>query len=340
MREIEVRYYDGKTSQPHNVRLRFSRDGEVHILGLEQDRIYRFPELEIAARIGNMARAIDLPDGGRCEASDNDAIDEVLRQRRQNGFGGFVHLLESRLRFVVLSLVLSALAVWAGIQFGIPALAKSVAYALPPSAAAELGDGTLLALDKLIFEPSALDAAQREPLQTRFANMTRGLDRAFKFELLFRRSPAAGPNAFALPSGTIVVTDELVNLAEHEDEIVAVLAHEIGHVMGRHALRRLLQDSGVLVLLAGITGDIVSMSSLAATLPILLIEAEYSRAFEAEADEYALVYLREQNIPPQHLINILTRLHEVSETPEGGLKYLSSHPATDERIEQLHRASE
>ncbi len=340
MKEITARYYDGKTSEPHPVRLCFYRDGEVRLLGHDPERIYRLAALDIASRLGNTARVIHLPDGGRCEASDNDAVDEVLRQQGRSGLDSFVHLLESRIRFVVLSLVLSVLTVWAGVQFGIPALARSVAYTLPPSAAAELGDGALLALDKLIFEPSALDAAQRQPLQTRFANMTRDLDRAFRFELVFRRSPAIGPNAFALPSGTIVVTDELVNLAEHEDEIIAVLAHEIGHVMGRHALRRLLQDSGVLLLLAGITGDIVSMSSLAAALPVLLIEAEYSRAFETEADEYALVYLREQNIPAQHLIDILTRLHELSGNPESGLEYLSSHPATDERIQHLNQASE
>ena len=85
-----------------------------------------------------------------------------------------------------------------------------------------------------------------------------------------------GANAFALPNGTIVVTDDLVKLAEHDDELVAVLAHEIGHVVSRHALRRVLQDSGVMLLVAGITGDIVSISSLAAALPTLLIEAKYS----------------------------------------------------------------
>ncbi len=340
MKEIAVRYYDGKTSEPHHVRLCFYRDGEVHILGLKQDRIYRFPELDIAARVGNVVRAIYLPDGGRCEASDNDAVDEVLRQQRGSGFDSFLHLLESRIRFVILSLVLSVLTVWAGIQFGIPALAKSVAYALPPSAAAELGDGALLALDKLIFTPSALDSSQRKPLQTRFENMTRGLDPVFKFELVFRRSQVVGPNAFALPNGTIVVTDELVKLAEHEDEIIAVLAHEIGHVVGRHALRRVLQDSGVLLLVAGITGDIASMSALAAALPTLLIEAKYSRAFEMEADEYALKYLKAHEISPRHLTNILSRLGEASGGPDDGLEYLSSHPPTDERIERLHEASE
>ncbi len=339
MREIAGRYYDGKTSEPHDVRLRFYRDGEVRILGLDQDRVYRLAALDFAPRVGNIPRAIQLPDGGRCEAPDNDAVDEVLRQQRRGGLAGLVHLLETRARFVVLSLVLSVVTVWAGIQFGIPALSKSVAYALPPSAAAELGDGVLQALDKLVFEPSTLESARREQLRMRFANMTRGLDPTFRFDLVFRRSPSVGPNAFALPNGTIVVTDDLVNLAEHEDEIVAVLAHEVGHVVGRHALRRVLQNSGVMLLAAAITGDVVSIASLAGAVPTLLIESKYSRAFETEADDYALVYLQGQSISPQHLINILSRLEDVSASRDGALGYLSSHPATNERIERLHRAS-
>ncbi len=339
MREIAVRYYDGKTAEPHPARLCFYRDGEVRLVGLEQERIYRLSALAIASRIGNMARAISLPDGGRCEASDNDAIDEVLREHRSSGFDRFIHILESRVRFVVLSLVLTVAAVWAGIQFGIPALSESVAYALPPSAAAELGEGTLQTLDKLIFNPTRLDPDRREQLHKRFERMTRGLDPTFRFTLVFRGSQRVGPNAFALPNGTIVLTDELVELAEHEDEIVAVLAHEIGHVMGRHGLRRVLQNSAVLLLVAGLTGDVVSMSALAAALPTLLIEAKYSRAFETEADDYALVYMREHNISPRHLITIFQRLENVSTTPDGALAYLSSHPATKERITRLQQAA-
>ena len=230
--------------------------------------------------------------------------------------------------------------VWARIQFGIPALSKSVAYALPPSASAEFGDGALTALGKLVFTSSVLDSARQERLQRRFAAMTQGLDETFEFELAFRGGKKTRPNAFALPNGTVVVTDELVNLAEHEDEIVPILAHEIGHVVGRHALRRALQGSGVMLLVAGITGDLVSMSALAATLPVLLIEAKYSRAFETEADDFAFVYLQTQEISPQHLINALKRLDTASSGAEGALAYLSSHPATVDRIERLRRAAE
>ena len=94
-----------------------------------------------------------------------------------------------------------------------------------------------------------------------------------------------------------------------------------------------------MLLVAGITGDVVSMSALAAALPTLLIEAKYSRTFEAEADDYALIYMQDHQISPQHLINMLTRLGTESASPEGALAYLSSHPATGERIERLQEAA-
>ena len=130
----------------------------------------------------------------------------------------------------------------------------------------------------------------------------------------------------------MVVSDELVHLAQDEDEIVAVMAHEIGHVVHRHGLRHVLQNSAVVLLVAAVTGDIASLSALAATVPTVLVEAKYSRAFELEADQYAADYLRLHGIAPRHFVNILLRLQENSGSAEPALGYLSSHPATSERI--------
>ena len=78
---------------------------------------------------------------------------------------------------------------------------------------------------------------------------------------------ALGPNAFALPAGTIVITDELVQLARHDDELRAVFAHEIGHITGRHAMRMLLQNSATALLAVGLLGDVSAVSSMTAAVP-------------------------------------------------------------------------
>lgn len=132
------------------------------------------------------------------------------------------------------------------------------------------------------------------------------------------------------------MTDELVQLAAHEDEVVAVLAHELGHIQGRHALRSVLQNSATVVLIAVATGDLTSLGALSATLPTFLLQMKYSRAFELEADDYASAVLPRLGIAPEHLVAILGRLeNQTSGGDSVVLDYVSTHPATQERIRRL-----
>ena len=83
-----------------------------------------------------------------------------------------------------------------------------------------------------------------------------------------------GANAVALPAGIIIMTDALVELSENDEELAAVLAHEIGHVRNRHALRALLQNSVVAGSIILVTGDASSAGSIAAGIPTLLARAD------------------------------------------------------------------
>jgi Zn-dependent protease with chaperone function len=140
----------------------------------------------------------------------------------------------------------------------------------------------------------------------------------------------------ALPSGTIVVTDGLLDLSGVDDEIVAVLAHEAGHVRHRHGLRLLWQSSFIGVGLTWLLGDV---SMLAAGASSALLQAKYSRDLEREADAYAADVLDRNDIPRAHFTRILQRLQESAEAKlgrnPGVFDYLSSHPLTSERIEAI-----
>ena len=147
-------------------------------------------------------------------------------------------------------------------------------------------------------------------------------------------SPAdQGANALALPSGVVVLTDELVALSRVDDELVAVLAHELGHVKGRHALRRLLQSSLVAGLAILVTGDVASAASLIAAVPTALAEAGYSRELEREADAYALATFDRHQIDRRHFARILERLAAQPRSELPG--FLATHPATEERVRAL-----
>jgi Zn-dependent protease with chaperone function len=148
--------------------------------------------------------------------------------------------------------------------------------------------------------------------------------------LEFRTSRAIGPNAFALPGGIIVITDELVALAKSDDELLAVLAHELGHVRLRHTMRRLLESSAVAMLIAGITGDIASTSSLAASAPAVLLQSKFSRDNETEADRFAFDLMRRAGIDPKYFAVLLARL-EAKRGPGPFPAFLSSHPPSAER---------
>ena len=77
------------------------------------------------------------------------------------------------------------------------------------------------------------------------------------------------------------------------------------------------------------------MSSLAVALPTILVDMRYSRQFEREADNYALAFLRKNDINPQIFAQILARL-QTTLSEDSVFDYLSSHPAMAERIKQIN----
>src|SRR5690606_2182906 len=137
-----------------------------------------------------------------------------------------------------------------------------------------------LAIVDLQLRPSRLPAERRAALQDRFAELVAGLPREADYRLDFRYAAAIGPNAFALPGGQILMTDQLVELAERDEELLAVLAHEAGHHEHRHGLRGALEDSAVLVVIGFMFGDVSGAGSLSVSVPTLLLQTGFSRDHE------------------------------------------------------------
>lgn len=328
-------WYDGATSHADQVELSITADRQIRIHGSSVDQRFHIDDLKISDRIGNIPRALELPGGGRCDVSDNDALDSFLEQLGYTGnTTSWIHVLESRWRYVALAIVITGVFSWAMFVWGIPALADHAARALPTSVDRALGQGTLKILDRGLLAGSELDAALRQRLRQRFSAMTRKLEDGNHYRLEFRAGKKIGANALALPSGIIVVTDELVELAANDDEVIAVLAHEIGHLVHRHSVRLVMQNSAVVLLVTTITGDAFSTSSLAAALPIVLLHSSYSQDFETEADQYAWNYLVDNGIPTSTFADILERISADGDA-SAVEKYLSTHPGITERVEMF-----
>jgi Zn-dependent protease with chaperone function len=195
---------------------------------------------------------------------------------------------------------------------------------------------TLAVLDTRFLEPSELGADRSAHLQNLFHGLVDRKRPPVNYRLEFRKSGRVGANAFALPSGLIVMTDELVGLAENDRELIGVLAHEIAHVENRHGLRVLFQNAGTLLLVSALAGDVASISAAGETLPMLLIESGYTRRFEKEADRAAGTYLIRMGWGTACLQNILARLAKTAPI-HPAFALFSTHPDLEERIGYLKK---
>jgi Zn-dependent protease with chaperone function len=194
-----------------------------------------------------------------------------------------------------------------------------------------MSEYTLEKMDEEYLYASKLSARQERLIQAHFNNLSNG-DRRYK--LHFRSAPQMGANAFALPSGDVVLTDQLVALSRDDEfrDILGVLAHEKGHVVKKHSLRMAIKTGMAGAVIGYITGDI---SILASTIPTILINSSYSREFEHEADVYAISELKRLNISPKyivHLFEVLEKKNENSDKNSTDVDIFSSHPLTEERI--------
>jgi Zn-dependent protease with chaperone function len=328
---IAGRYFDGISSVGIPAHLALDADGIARLHGLPYRIEAPAGALGFSERVGSIPRRVTFPDGGVFETTDNDSIDDARAALGLKGGTTWLHRLESRWPIVLSSLAAIVLLSVTFVQWGVPALANQAARMMPVQADRAIGIGTLDIFDRSMFDPSKLPAERRTALTRRFADMTAPLDDGHQYRLEFRRSAAIGANAFALPSGIVVITDDLVKIAKSDDEIIAVLAHEIGHVRGRHALRQLLQAAGISALAVAVLGDVSSFSAILGAAPALL-HAKHSRDFEREADTFAKEWLRAHDIDETNFDAILCRMTR----PDGksdaeAIDYFASHPPTDER---------
>ena len=320
-------YFDGTRSLRHPVEVTL----EGRSLGLTGDAVQlRFDAraVRVSQRIARTPRWLYLPDGGTCMLHDGAFLDRLERPR---GFARVLHRLESQPAYAVIAVALVVGALWLMLDRGVPAAVEQVVKHIPLETEEALGSETLATLDRYLLRPTRLAPARQTALLPQFDAMVAAVDAGADYRIVFRSSPRVGPNAFALPSGIIVMTDELVGLAESDGEILGVLAHELGHVRHRHAMRSLLEGSVTALVIAGVTGDIAATTSLAVAAPAVILQNKYSRDSEREADRYAIDLMRDAGVDPRGFAALLARMEK--NAPANGIvpPFLSSHPPTAER---------
>lgn len=317
-------YFDGKSSRRHSVTLTVRE--QVAVVSGDIRRECAIGELRVSERLGNARRKVTFPDGAYLEVLDPVIFDALLAR---TGFrDSFIVRMQQSWRGALAAFAVTAAVLVIGYLYALPAAADLAAKALPVNIERMIGRETLAFLDKRMLSSSALPPARQQAVIRRFRTLVPPAEGTPAYEIVFRKS-RVGPNAFALPSGHIVITDELVNLVDNDDAVMAVLAHELGHLHERHLTRRLIQGS---MIGAGATLLFGDVSSVIANIPTVMLDLKYSRDAEREADDYAIAMLKKNGIS----VSAMIRVFEALEIKSGDHSpYLSSHPPASERIARI-----
>ena len=219
-------------------------------------------------------------------------------------------------------------------QVSLP-LPSEAALDAQPSKAAARESSRILASYGGIYENPKLQAI----IEKTVARLVAASEQPeLKYQVTVLNSPAI--NAFALPNGHIYVTRGLVALANDEAELASVLSHEMGHVIARHgAIRE--EQARQAAIVAHVVTDVLDdpAAGALALAKSKLTLANFSRAQELEADGIGVGISARAGYDPYGAARMLRQMQRSADLKAGknssdprALDFLSSHPATPERI--------
>jgi predicted Zn-dependent protease len=325
---LACRFFDGDQPVSKPVVMEFG-NAEVTVSGDAFTRNYMVSGVTVSPKVGRADRFVTFSDGSQCQCPDDPRL---ARLPQEIASEGPVAWLEANVWAAVASVAMIAVMLVLGYVYGLPAVTESLVKRVPMSTERSLGNDILEALSSSNwFSDSQIDQEKRRAIQNDFRALCQDLPTAPYLQVVFRNSKGMGPNAFALPGGTIIITDQMIDLAQTREEILAILSHEVGHVEYRHSLRMIVQSSLAAVVATAVTADAASLSAAVAGAPVILIQKKYSRQFEAQADDFAFNLLRDHNISPAAFADIMERL-KAKEGYVRSSSFLSTHPATSDRI--------
>ncbi len=354
---ISADYFDGRSARRRPVELSLAADRLI-VAGEGVQREEALSSVRVPERLGQLPRRVEFVDGAHCAVGDQpgaDAFFEALGHRES--------WVERGQRSLLLALISLALIMACGVAayfWLLPWATDRLAERVPQAAIEMLSERTLKSLDEHVLKPSELPPERQQQLSDRFAALAK--PGATPNRVQFRNSPMLGANALALPDGQLLVLDGLVQLADNDEELLGVMAHELGHAQLRHGLRQILRTTVIGAAMAWWVGD---FSVVLAAGPTLLAQARYSRELETEADDFAVDLLLRNGIWPERLAQMLEKLERYhagrdraarpesesesesdasatqpsQERDSSWRDYLSTHPATPERLRHLRERS-
>lgn len=218
---------------------------------------------------------------------------------------------------------------------------------------ATFGAGVLAAgaLDEGTVKEMSADAAKEmdaqhkvadsnNPYAVRLKRITRGIEKQTDMNLNFKVYISPEVNAFAMADGTVRVYSGLMDLMP-DDQVYAVIGHEIGHVALEHSyeqMRQQLLTSSAFKAAAGMSGTVGKLSSSQlGAIAFQAINARFSQGDELEADEYSAKMLHKQGKDPRAMKRAIETLEKKHGSGDNPLAFLSTHPSNSQRKEELQK---
>lgn len=147
------------------------------------------------------------------------------------------------------------------------------------------------------------------------------------------RSPEI--NAFAVPGGHIYIYTGLLDRMQDYRQLAALLGHELAHVQGRHSLKSMMRQAASGVVIATVFGDVSGLSPWLVSRADDFRQLDYSRSLESEADAEGVQLMQREHIDVQGMLSLLELLNKEAGEVPGLMKYLSTHPDTQQRIDDV-----
>jgi hypothetical protein len=223
----------------------------------------------------------------------------------------------------------------------VPLMADQLAAYLPPAGEKALGNATLEQIraamgTELLPVGFCTGSAGRTALDRLASAMNESVEAGYEIEVHVLDNDMV--NAFALPGGHIVFFRGLIEAAESPEEVAAVYAHELGHVVNRDPTRSALRTAGSVGVLGLLLGDFAGGTAVL-FLTERLIEAAYSQAAEAGADAFAHRRMAAAGLPPSALATLFERLRQEHGDDESLLAHFLAHPTLGDRIAAAREAA-
>lgn len=325
-------YLDGKTAERRSATIRLGRAGlEATIEGgatirwpyeeIRQTQGYHAGEPIRLERGGDIPEVLVVPDAAFIASLKATAAEGTTRFRRTGR-----HWIGIVVGAAVGAIVLG----FALYRWGIPAAAELIAERVPVSWEDRLGAAVV---DRLAPpERRCRGAAGQQALERLLSRLTAAAPSPYHFRIVVVDEKSV--NAFAAPGGHVVVLHGLIDRARTPEELAGVLAHEIQHVLRRHATRAIVQRASTALLVTAAFGDVSGLIAFAAETATTLA---YSRAYEEEADAEGLRLLHAAGVDPRGMIGFFeTMLAEEVRVPKA-VRYLTTHPSAEDRLARLRQ---